>query len=128
MQYKKYFYSAFIALWVPLVLSPYSFAEPSAVPTLAGILTELNHYPSATQKEALVAISQNEAQSKVTRTIARAIHNIEHKAKPDDVAALTEIQKDNTATDAEKKLATIVVALNHSVSAETKKALETLSK
>jgi hypothetical protein len=127
MQRKNHLHAAFIALLALLVLSPLSLAGPSAVPTLAGILAELNHYPSAAHKETLAAISQDEANSDATRTIATAIHNIEHKAKPDDVAKLTKIQGDDKATAAEKQLAAIIMELSHSANAEAKKALKALS-
>lgn len=126
MQRNNHFYSA-ICLLVLLAISPFSLAAPNAVPAMADILAELNHYPSAEQKDTLAAISEDEAVSEASRTIAQAIHNIEHKAKPDDMAKLTDILADATATAAEKQLATIVMELNHSASAEAKKALEALS-
>lgn len=127
MQRTNSFYSAVFGVFALLVISPLSLAGLNAVPAMAGILAELNHYPSAEQKDTLAAISEDEAVSQASRTIALAIHNIEHKAKPDDMAKLTEILGDAKATADEKQLATIIMELNHSASAEAKKALEALS-
>lgn len=119
--------AAVIALFTLLVIAPVSFAESNAIATMARILTELNHYPSAEQKVTLAAISKNEGNSEATRAIAEAIHNVEHQAKADDVATLKIVSETESATEKEKQLAEIVMNLNHSVSAETKKALEALA-
>jgi hypothetical protein len=128
MQRNKHLHSAFAVLLALLVLSPFSFAGTNAIPAMAGILAELNHYPSGPQKETLAAISTDEANSEATQTIAKAIHNISHQPKPDDVAALKKLLDDESATDEEKQLASIVIGINHTPSAEVKKTLESLSK
>ncbi|MGB3610765.1 MAG: hypothetical protein WA987_10360 [Cellvibrio sp.] len=120
--------TAVIALITLLVIAPLSLAESNAIATMARIVAELNHYPSAEHKETLAAISQDEANSEATRAIAEAIHNVEHKAKPDDLEKLKVVSETESATEEEKQLAEIVMNLNHSVSAETKKALEALAK
>jgi len=116
-----------IALFTLLVIAPVSFAESNAIATMARILTELNHYPSAEHKTMLAAISKDEDNSEASRAIAEAIHNVEHKAKDDDVATLKIVSEIESTTEEEKQLAEIVMNLNHSVSAETKKALEALA-
>lgn len=120
--------SAAIALFTLLVIAPVSFAESNAIATMARILTELNHYPSAEHKATLAAISKDEGNSEATRAIAEAIQNVEHSAKADDVAALKIVSETESTTAEEKQLAEIVMKLNHSVSPETKKALEALVK
>lgn len=124
----KTFSTAVIALFTSLVVALPSFAESNAIASMARILTELNHYPSAEQKATLEAISKDEANSDATRAIAEAIHNVEHKAKADDVTKLKIVSEIKSTTEAEKQLAEIVMNLNHSVSPETKKALEALAK
>ena len=59
--------AAVIALFTLLVIAPVSFAESNAIATMARILTELNHYPSAEHKATLAAISKDEANSEATR-------------------------------------------------------------
>lgn len=120
--------SAVIALFTLLVIAPLSLAESNAIASMARILTELNHYPSAEQKATLAAISKDEGNSEATRAIAEAIHNVEHKANSEDVATLKIVTETESTTEAEKQLAEIVMNLNHSVSPETKKALEALAK
>lgn len=118
--------AAVIALFALLVIAPMSFAESNAIATMARILTELNHYPSAEHKAALAAISEDKSNSEATRSIAKAIKNVEHKAKADDVATLTVVSEAESTTAEEKQLAEIVMNLNHSLSPENKKALEAL--
>jgi uncharacterized protein YlxW (UPF0749 family) len=120
--------AAVIALFTLLVITPLSLAESNATASMARILTELNHYPSAEQKAALAAISKDESNSIAIRAIAEAIHNVEHKAKAEDVAKLKIVSETESTTEEEKQLAEVVMNLNHSVSAETKKALEALVK
>lgn len=125
---RKTFSAVIIALFTLLVVALPSFAESNAISTMARILTELNHYPSAEQKATLAAISKDENNSDATRAIAEAIHNVEHKAKADDVEKLKIVTETKSSTEEEKQLAEIVMNLNHSVSPETKKALEALVK
>ncbi|HSX51348.1 MAG TPA: hypothetical protein VLF09_10340 [Cellvibrio sp.] len=125
---RKTFSAAVIALFTLLAVPVPSFAESNAISTMARILTELNHYPSAEQKATLAAISKDENSSDATRAIAEAIHNVEHKAKADDVEKLKIVTETKSSTEEEKQLAEIVMNLNHSVSPETKKALEALVK
>lgn len=117
---------AIVAVLV-LIAAPWSFAGSGAVPDMARILANLNHYPSAEQKEALAAISKDESNSDATRAIANAIHNIEHKITAEDAAALKAITESDAASDAEKKLASIALGINHFASEEDKKALEALA-
>ena len=118
--------AAVIALFTLLVIAPMSLAESNAIGTMARILTELNHYPSAEQKATLAAISEDKSNSEATRAIAEAIKNVEHKAKADDVATLKVISETESTTAEEKQLAEAVMNLNHSLSPETKKSLEAL--
>lgn len=118
--------AAAIALFTLLVIAPMSFAESNAIGTMARILTELNHYPSAEQKATLAAISEDKSNSEATRAIAEAIKNVEHKAKADDVATLKVISETESTTAEEKQLAETIMKLNHSLSPEDKKSLEAL--
>lgn len=119
--------AAIVALFTLLLFAPSSFAESDAIPTMARIVVELNHFPSAEQKEALAAIKQNENNSEATQVIADAIFNIEHKAKPEDVVALKELAGNASVSEAEKQLAMIVMEINHVASPEAKQKLETLA-
>lgn len=104
-----------------------SAAEPSATHTMAKILIELNHLPSAEQKEILTAIANAQASSNTVKTLATAIRNIEHKALPQDVAALEQLSKSSQVSPAEQQLATIIMNINHTASAQQKEQLQALA-
>lgn len=118
---------AVIVALVALLVAPLSFAGSDAVPTMARIVAELNHFPSPEQKETLAAIKQNKDNSAATQVIADAILNIEHKAKPEDVAELKKVAANASASEAEKQLAMIVTEINHTASAEAKQKLQALA-
>lgn len=119
--------SVTVVALVTLLCASFSFAASDAVSTMASIVAELNHFPSAEQKETLASIKQNENNSEATRIIADAILNIEHKAKPEDVAELKQVAGNAAASEAEKQLAMIVMEINHTASAEAKQALQALA-
>ncbi|WP_404365079.1 hypothetical protein [Marinobacter sp.] len=87
----------------------------------------MNHFPSDDQKEILAEISGNENNSEAARTIADAIRNIEHKAGPEDAAALREVVEDPSATRAEKQLASVVLEFHHKAGPEAQKTLKALA-
>lgn len=123
----KSLFLAKAALFSLLVLAPLSFADSDAIPAMAAIVINVNHYPSAEQKAQLNSIASDESNSQATRTIAKAIHNIAHKVTAEDAKALSEIAASESATAAEKQLAGIVAGINHTVSSEAKKALEVMA-
>lgn len=123
-----------IALLAMTLFAPLSFAaSPSSghsdpIATMAQMLSEINHYPSAEQKETLKGIKENESSSNATQAIAQAIHDLEHKAQSEDVAELEEIAEDSSASGAEKQLANVLLNFNHKADAEAQKTLKELSK
>lgn len=119
--------AVFVFSLLTLLVSPAALAQSDAVATMAGILVDMQHFPSDAQKQTLAAISNDGSNSEATRTIATAIHNIQHKAQPDDVAALKKVENSADATDAEKKLASIVLGFHHMAGDEAKKTLGMLA-
>eukprot|EP00163_Fabomonas_tropica_P029956 TRINITY_DN6614_c0_g1_i1.p3 TRINITY_DN6614_c0_g1~~TRINITY_DN6614_c0_g1_i1.p3 ORF type:complete len:131 (+),score=18.40 TRINITY_DN6614_c0_g1_i1:1047-1439(+) len=115
---------AFMSL-VALFLSPAAMSQQGAVATMAGILAEMQHYPSDAEKKTLAAISSDESNTEATRTIATAILNIQHKAQTDDVEALKGVAK--SGTEAEKQLASIVMNFNHQAGSDAKETLKVLA-
>ena len=116
-----------ISLVIFIILSPLSFASPSATQSMAHILMGLNHFPSAEQKTTLAAIQANASSTAAEKTIAMAIANLEHKAKPDDVAALQKVVDSADATEAEKTLATIIMGIAHKPDAAATEKLKALA-
>lgn len=119
--------AAVVAVCSLLVLTPPAFAESDAVPTMAGIVAELNHFPSPEQKQTLAAIRSNEGSSTATVAIADAIYNVEHKAQADGVAQLKAVVASDSASADEKELAKVVLKLNHTASDEAQETLRSLA-
>lgn len=119
--------TAIISFFSLLLIVPLSSANSDAIPQMATIVSEINHFPSDEQKEALSDIGNNKDYSEATRIIAKAIHDIEHQPTDEHIAALSEIIKSPSASDAEKQMAEIVMVFNHTVSSEAEDTLEKLA-
>lgn len=116
-----------ILLSTVFLLSSLSFAEDAnTTKTIAMIISHLNHFPSAEEKETLAKISMDEGNSEATRTIAKALAGVQHKAGAQDVAALQAVVDQSDSTEAEKKLAQVIMGINHKPSAEGLAVLKSL--
>ena len=91
----------------------FALAQADAAKTIAGIVSAVNHFPSAEQKATLMAISENSANSEAIKTIAKAVHDMQHAATADDKAKLQAIAESDSATESEKQLAAVVANINH---------------
>ena len=114
-----------------LLAAAFSFYAPVSlagdnVATMAGIVLELQHFPSDDAKASLAAIVNGEA-SDAEKTVAMAIAGIEHKVSDGDRAALAAIAADESQAAALRKLAGIVAGINHVPGAEAKAALQELA-
>jgi len=87
--------------------------DASATRTIAGILVDLNHFPSDSEKAQLMAITQDQSVSPALRTVARAAHDIQHAAPADAQAALGEVLASDSASAEAKALAEIIMGINH---------------
>jgi bifunctional N-acetylglucosamine-1-phosphate-uridyltransferase/glucosamine-1-phosphate-acetyltransferase GlmU-like protein len=94
-----------------------------ATQSIATIMISLNHFPSDADKEALMAIANDSANSKAIQTIATAVHNFEHMVSAADKESLNMIVEDSSATDAEKTLASIAAGISHTASPDAKTKL-----
>jgi hypothetical protein len=95
------------------LMAPLAAADDAAsARTIAGILNGLNHFPSDSDKAALMAIVNDASSSEAYKTVARAVHNIQHSATADDKAALEAIAGSD-ADDTAKALAEIVLGISH---------------
>lgn len=104
---------------------PQAFAG-DAVTTMAKIVSSLQHFPSAADKEALAAIAAGD-ESESVKAVASAIAGISHKVGSTDKAGLEAIAADDAEPVALRQLATIVAGVNHMPSAEAKTALAALT-
>jgi len=110
-----------------LILAPSLSMADGATHSMAGILLGLKHYPSATDKEVLTKISQNEHSTPNEKTLAMAISHIAHKADSKDKAALKKISLSDDASEAEKTLAFAILGMNHKPSSDAVAALKGLT-
>jgi hypothetical protein len=101
-------------------------ADSKAVQTMAGILTNLQHVPSAEDKKALAQIADDKSATADERTIAKALMNVQHKAAAADKPSLEAIVSDAKASSAVKTLAGVILSLNHFPSAADKEKLAAL--
>lgn len=108
-------------------LSPVALADDaSALRTITNVLLTLNHFPSDADKTALMAVANDESNSRAYRVVATAVHNFQHAATDSDKEALTAIMANARTTQAARELSRIVLELNHTASSEAKLDLQAL--
>lgn len=115
-----------VAFVVLLITGQPASADTAAVPTLAGILLTMQHFPSDEQKATLEAIAGNEQVDKDLRIIAGAISNIQHQVPDEEHAVLQAIVDDPSASKAAKTLASAALGFRHQLSAGDREALQGL--
>jgi len=102
-------------------LSSQVLAESDSVKKMAKIVMQLNHNPSAQDKQVLNNILKQG--SPAERDIASALLKMEHKVSPDDKARLVEISNDKNQPNNTRELAMIVSTINHKASSADKQKL-----
>lgn len=117
---------ATVAFLVFLVSGQPARAVESAVPTLAGILLTMQHFPSADQKATLEGIAADEQVNKDLRIIAGAIGNIQHQVPDEERAVLQAIVDDPSASGDAKTLASAALGFNHQLPDDARAALTAL--
>lgn len=108
--------------------SPFALAGGGPVSKMADILVDLNHYPSAEEKEALQAIAEDEANSDAVQTVANALRNMEHKVGGDDATKLEAVTNDDAVSEDVRKLAGVLLNINHKPGPEQMETLKSLKK
>lgn len=111
-----------LALFAPLTLAD----DASASATIAGILVDLNHFPSAQEKEALQGIINDDSVSEDLKAVAQAVHDIQHAASDAAKESLNAIAAKSDVDMTVKSLAEIVVGINHMPSADAKAQLQAI--
>ena len=102
------------------------FAMASATQSIARIVAQMNHFPSAAEKVTLMEISQDSSNSKSIQIIAMAVYNFKHSVKADDKKSLQMIAENADSSATEKELASIIAGISHTASAEAKAKLAAL--
>ncbi len=113
-----------IAITLVAVFSQFSLADnASAQKTIAGILNNLNHFPSDADKAALMAIAEDDSVGRGYKALATAVANISHSANAEGKEAVAQIMAADQAPAELKVLAEIVGGINHTASADAKARL-----
>lgn len=110
-----------------LVVQPV-LAATSAVREMAGILVNLEHYPSAAEKSRLKELAANKDNTEQEKVVANAIANLSHTASDADKSKLKKLMDDATAPAEVRDLAVIILRLNHKPSATDKDKLQQMMK
>ena len=118
-------------LVMPILLGFMLFSSPGimagpAIQEMVGILLNLHHHPSDSEKADLEKIANDGSVSENERTIASALLNMNHRVNADDKAKLEKIADDDSAPMADRKVAGILADLNHKPSDADKEELEKL--
>lgn len=95
---------------------------------MAQILLDLEHYPDANEKERLKAIADDSRHGDATRTIAMAIHDMQHRVTEKHRKALADIVSSEKASPEEQELAGILLGITHYPDENAKARLRELMK
>lgn len=118
---------AILVLVAIFSFSPLALADTdSARQQIAGILVNLNHFPSDADKAALMAIANDESIGQGVRMLANAVHNIQHAATAEDKTAMANLMESERAPASTKAIAAIVANINHMPSDEAKATLQAM--
>ena len=102
-------------------------AETDAIKTIAGIMANLNHFPSDEDKTVLQGIIDSDDSSEEEATIAMALSNMQHKVSGEDAARLEDLVDDESNDESARKLAGILLSINHSAGDDDKAALKAIA-
>jgi hypothetical protein len=116
-----------LLLAVGLLAGSLAAAETRAVQTMAGILANLNHFPSDAEKEQLKKLIADKETTQHERVVAQSLLNVQHKVSGEDRPKLEAVIKDPKAPEAVKTLARTIVNLNHTPSDAEKAELKKLA-
>jgi len=128
MEMKMNFRSSILATITLMSVSQFGLAV-SVTPSksIAEILSNLNHAPTAEQRAELLDIGNDAAYSPNIQAIAQAVHNIRHSATVLDKKKMTDIAQDSSATFSEQKLAKVVAEISHAADNKARRALASIN-
>ena len=115
------------ALFLALSASIAAAAESKAVQSMAGILMNLHHYPSDTEKQTLTQITQDKAATADEKTVAQALLDVQHTVAAADKPKLEAIAGNDKAAASVKTLAGVILNLHHMPSDADKAKLQALT-
>jgi len=111
---------------ITLMTSALAVASESAVSAMAGMVMQLNHYPTATEKAALANITTDAKTTTGEKTLAGALMRMQHRVGGADSTALQHLSADSAAKKSERELADILLGIAHKASVGDIKRLKAL--
>lgn len=111
---------------VALMFFPCMAIADGAMSTMASVLSELNHFPSETDREALAGIIEGESSTADEKMLAQIISRIEHKANVSDKVRLEKILESEDTSQAARAIATALVNINHKLQSDDIQAMKAL--
>ena len=115
-----------VALGLLMAAGPVS-ADSDAIKVMAGIMINLNHFPSDEDKAVLKGIIDSDDSSEEAVTIAMALSNMQHQVTAADAERLADLVDDDLNDESARQLAGILLDINHSPSDDDKMALKTIA-
>jgi len=112
-----------ILLWIT---APVALAGGSTINTMAGIVMHLQHYPSSSEKQTLVSITQNDQTTTGEKVLAGALMRMQHAVQGADVVALQALVADKQASHNVRELADILLGIKHKPSSSDMRRLKSL--
>jgi hypothetical protein len=97
--------------------------ETISIKEMAGILINLEHYPTSSGKMTLQNIAKDPGTSEQEKTVATALFNVEHKATSSDKTRLRQIIDDPSVSPQLREIAIIIYNLNHKPNSGDKETL-----
>lgn len=116
-----------VFLLIPFIAGSVAASGNEAVPTMADILVELNHFPSDDDKDRLHAIVADENTTEHERAVAEALMGVEHKVSADDKKKLTALTNEDSVEDGVRLLAEALLDFNHKLPEAEKAKIRTLT-
>jgi hypothetical protein len=114
-------------VFLGLTASIANATESKAVQTMAGILTNLHHFPSDSDKQALMQITQDKSATADEKTVAQALLDVQHTVAAADKPNLEAIVNNDKAAGSVKTLAGVILNLHHMPSDSDKAKLQALA-
>ena len=113
---------------VMLLMAQPVLAASTTVQEMAGMLVNLEHYPTATEKSRLMELAGSKASTEQEKVVASAIANLSHSAADADKPKLKQVMDDASASAEVRELAGIILGLNHKPNAVDKGKLQQMMK
>lgn len=99
------------------------YADEAAQQQMAGILVELNHFPTEEDKASLQALTADSSLSEAERTLASVLMTLRHMPTAAEKAQLQAIADNDNSPQAVRDLAAVLHGLQHRVDAEGREML-----